>query len=55
MTRAPVAWSGESAAERLMAYWHAIVDRMERTIAAGLADGSLSIDGDHPRAVAQVL
>ncbi|MEV6153581.1 TetR/AcrR family transcriptional regulator [Nonomuraea sp. NPDC052129] len=32
----------------------AIVDRIERTIAAGLEDGSLSIDGD-PRAVAQVL
>ncbi|MGP3963571.1 TetR/AcrR family transcriptional regulator [Nonomuraea sp. 3N208] len=87
--------SGESAAERLMAYWQqwrqtqsvdecqgkclavklgaevadlsesmrlalkegtdAVVDRIERTIAAGLEDGSLSIDGDHPRAVAQVL
>ncbi|MBB6551306.1 TetR/AcrR family transcriptional regulator [Nonomuraea rubra] len=86
--------SGESAAERLMAYWQhwrqtqsvdecqgkclavklgaevadlsesmrlalkegteAIVDRIERTIAAGLEDDSLSIDGD-PRAVAQVL
>jgi TetR/AcrR family transcriptional repressor of nem operon len=32
----------------------AIVDRLERTIAAGLEDGSLSIDGD-PRTVAQAL
>ncbi|MEV5433776.1 TetR/AcrR family transcriptional regulator [Streptomyces sp. NPDC052701] len=32
----------------------AIVDRLERTIAAGLEDGSLSVDGD-PRATAQVL
>ncbi|MEV0826743.1 TetR/AcrR family transcriptional regulator [Nonomuraea rubra] len=86
--------SGESAAERLMAYWQhwrqtqsvdecqgrclavklgaevadlsesmrlalkegteAIADRIERTITAGLEDGSLSIDGD-PLAVAQVL
>jgi TetR/AcrR family transcriptional regulator, transcriptional repressor for nem operon len=85
---------GESAGERLMAYWRdwrqtqsldecqgkclavklgaevadlsepmrlvlkegtdAIVSRIERTIAAGLEDGSLSIDGD-PSALAQVL
>ncbi|UJW31594.1 TetR/AcrR family transcriptional regulator [Saccharothrix sp. AJ9571] len=32
----------------------AVVDRVERAIAAGVEDGSLSIDGD-PRAMAQVL
>jgi TetR/AcrR family transcriptional repressor of nem operon len=86
--------SGQSAGERLMAYWEqwrqtqsleecqgkclavklgaevsdlseamrlalkegtsAVVDRIERTIAGGLEDGSLSIDGE-PRAVAQAL
>ncbi|MEU3189605.1 TetR/AcrR family transcriptional regulator [Streptomyces sp. NPDC006992] len=86
--------SGQSAAERLMAYWQqwretqsveecqgkclavklgaevadlsesmrlaleggtsAIVDRIERTIAGGLEEGSLSVDGD-PRDVAQAL
>jgi TetR/AcrR family transcriptional repressor of nem operon len=89
-----LARSGESAAERLTAYWQqwrqtqsvdecqgrclavklgaevadlsesmrlalkegtdAVVGRIERTIAAGLEDGSLSIDGD-PGAVAQAL
>lgn len=86
--------SGESAAERLLAYWQqwrqtqsvddcqgkclavklgaevadlsepmrlalktgtdAIVDRLERTITAGLEEGSLSIDGD-PRTLAHAL
>ncbi len=86
--------SGQSAAERLMAYWQqwretqsveecqgkcltvklgaevadlsesmrlalkegtsAIVDRIERTIADGLEEGSLSVDGD-PRDMAQAL
>ncbi|HEX7301377.1 TetR/AcrR family transcriptional regulator [Lentzea sp.] len=86
--------SGQSAAERLLAYWQqwrqtqsvddcqgkclavklgaevadlsepmrlalkagtdAIVDRLERTITAGLEDGSLSIDGE-PRPLAQAL
>ncbi|MFC4562420.1 TetR/AcrR family transcriptional regulator [Nocardiopsis mangrovi] len=89
-----LARSGQSAAERLMAYWQqwreaqsveecqgkclavklgaevadlsepmrlalkegtsSIVDRIERTIAGGLEDGSLSVDGD-PRDVAQAL
>ncbi|WP_240140219.1 TetR/AcrR family transcriptional regulator [Streptomyces sp. MUM 178J] len=89
-----LARSGQSAAERLMAYWQqwretqsveecqgkclavklgaevadlsesmrltlkegtsTIVDRIERTIASGLEDGSLSVDGD-PHDVAQAL
>jgi len=89
-----LAHSGQSAAERLMAYWQqwrqtqsleecqgkclavklgaevadlsesmrlalkegtsAIVDRIERTIASGLEDGSLSVDGE-ARDVAQAL
>lgn len=83
-----LARSGQSSAERLMAYWQqwretqgkclavklgaevadlsesmrlalkegtsAIVDRIERTIASGLEDGSLSVDGE-ARDVAQAL
>jgi TetR/AcrR family transcriptional repressor of nem operon len=51
---AEVADLSESMRRALADGTDAIIDRLERTIASGLDDGSLSIDGD-PRALAQVL